>query len=118
LVGDCAAGSTQGDLPTEAHRAEHATLRPAGRAGGIDDLGDVACVTAPAPFLDLLRGHLRAARRDVGQAGEAAAVDLPHMGKCRKASPCRGDLLGVFVGFDYGGHRTRVAEDPLDLFER
>ena len=98
--------------------AEHAALRPAGRAGGVDDLGEVVGAAGPAPFLDLLRRHLRAACPDVGQAAEAAAVDLPHVGERGQAGPRRGDLLGVIVGLGHDGDRTGVAEDPLDLLER
>ena len=64
--------------------AEHAALRTAGRAGGVDDLGEVGGPAGPAPFLDLLRRDLRAARFDVGQPTEPAAVDLPHVGECGK----------------------------------
>ena len=96
--------------------AEHAALRPAGRAGGVDDLREVAGAPAPAPFFDLLWRHLHAAGHDLGQA--AAAVDLPHVGQCGQAGPHRGDHLGVLVGLHHGGSRTGVTQDPLDLLER
>ena len=98
--------------------AEHAALRPAGRAGGVDDLGQVGGAAGPTPFFDLLRPHLRAAGREVGQPTEAAAVDLPHVGQRGQASPRGGDLPGVIVGLGHHGNRAGVAEDPLHLLQR
>ena len=97
--------------------AQHAALRAAGRTGGIDNLGEVVCPAGPAPFLDLLRRHLRTERLDVGEAAEHAAVDLPHVGERGEPGARGGNHLAMIVCLDDDGDCTRVAEDPLDLLE-
>jgi hypothetical protein len=79
--------------------------------------GEVTGPTRPAPFLDLLRCHLRNTRLELGQATEAAAVDLPHVGQRGQASARRGHLPGVILGLGHDGDRTGVTEDPLDLLK-
>ena len=98
--------------------AQHAALRAAGRAGGIDDLGEVTSAPGVTPLLDLLRCHRRAERPDAAEAAGPAGVDPPHVAERGQAGPGRGDLRGVVAGLDHHDNRSRVTEDPLDLLER
>jgi hypothetical protein len=106
------------DIGNEVAVAQHAALRAAGRAGGVHDLGEISGAPGEAAFLNLFRRDRRPAHRDVGQAAEPAAVDLPDMSQRGKPAPRLCDPLGVIVGLHHDGNRARVAEDPFDLLER
>jgi hypothetical protein len=98
-------GARVGGVEVEVAMGQHATLRAAGGAGGVDEGREVVGAGGVPGLLDPGRVDRLAG---LDQPLQGAVLDLPYVVDA-------GHERGVRGGLHHAGHRAGVGEDPLDL---
>ena len=103
------------ELEHEVAVGEHAALGPPGRAGGVDEGGQVVGVAARTALLELVVGDVGA---EAGEDVDGVVGDRPDVVELLEAAAHLGDPRQVLGSLGDDGPGAGVAQDPVDLLGR